>query len=320
MPKHVSASTFIICLLACLGFWSVPTTASAQWLTIPEAKYEERLRVQPEWEEEEEYFFSEPDTEQEKKDGEEASPTDEAIEKLKHRYLALEGAFALRTFNFASDTQELYQDFFFGEKDHFGISVRIDQVRQFSQNAFPFGIGGYYYLTKNVRGGLNTQFAPGATIAPHQSYQPFIEFGFLDRHIVPHLEYRYRDFEQANMHEFRGGIDFYPVQWLVLSPMYQYSITEPSGGGTSFKNNAFIFKAIIRLIPMVELYGRYAYSQHDFEAGAPIPFTPYTQNDGGGGVLFSPGFSGGIFIDYIYEGRNNGDNVNNIRFGTIVAF
>ena len=275
---------FCLLNLACL---LIPAKVSAQWLTLPDAKYEERLRVQPQWDKEEEYYFGEPASSEPQENPEEQNTDtqEDALAKLRDRYLALEGAFVLRTFNFASDTQELYQDFFFGEKDHFGIAVRIDQIRQFSQNAFPFGIGGYYYITENIRGGLNTQFAPGATIAAHQSYNPFVEFGFWDRHIVPRLEYRYRDFEQANMHEFRGGIDFYPARWLVLSPMYQYSLTEPSGGGTSFKNNAFIFKVTIRPMDMVELYGRYAYSQHNFEAGAPDPFAAYTENDGGGSLL-----------------------------------
>ena len=239
--------------------------------------------------------------------------------KARHRYLALEFAYYLRSYSFTSDSQGTYQSFFFGEHERFGFQIETNYLRQFSSNAFPIGIGGYYYLASNVRAGLNLQFAPTSTVVARQTYNPFFEFGLLGKRVVPRIEYRFQEYKQADMHEVRVGIDLHPASWITIRPFYQWSLTQIGGGGGNFRNSAGLIKVSIHPIQMLELYGLYAYSQHNFEAGSPTAFAAYTAQDGGGGFQIKIGQSA-LFFDFIYESRNNGTSVQAYQFGTLVTF
>ena len=316
----------------------LPSSAEAQWLTFPEFKFEELLRMAPRTSkaetiyEEEEAWQEETKPEPEKEPQheseqahhqepeEEEAPDDEYKPPPRLQYTAVEVGFFIRNYSFTENSFGQYQSFFYGEEDRFGISVGVGYLRQFLTNSYPFGFGVYYYLAKNVRAGLRIQFEPGSSAMARQNYNPYVEFGLLNRLLVPRLEYRFREYKQADIHDFIAGLDIYLGSHVSLRPAYQLSITEIGGGGGSFTNHAAWIKLIVHVFHMLDMYGRFAFSQHDFEAAAPTPFDAYRALDGSGGFLLNIGPNNSMYFDYTYESRNNGENTQTYTLGTLIRF
>lgn len=303
---------FLLFAVFCLA----PVTAQAQWFTLPELYLEQKFRLAPKRGAVVKSYAVEP-TYHDTHDG---PPVETEVLDEHPRYLALEGGFHLRDFNYASQSEGEYQAFLFGEEDHFGMLIRIDYLNQFIDSAIAFAVGGYYQFHEDTRVGLKINFAPSELIVARQGYAPYLEVGLADRTVVARVSYHFDDYSQANQHIGEFGLDFHLGKYFTVAPRYFLTFTEQDPSNAQFTNHAFLIRASAHIWSMLDLFGQYAFSQHDFEAGAPTPFDAFNAQDVGGGLSFSISYGAGLFFDVIHHDRNNGEQYTQFRIGTYFRF